>query len=190
MSINFLSCDQAASLVINDLYPSAFATDTTNFTGTGGTVFPEPGFVSSPVYYYWEWWKPVQHNHTHYHYEELRPELKEFSKKLVIGDGMPRINLFFDKKAAAFVVEAAICGIPKEEVHVVIDNGYLKFEFAGAIQDESIEYLTQELSRGAFLRKVKVPETADMEKVETSYKDGVMRITMPIKKDKYKELTF
>lgn len=193
--LNFLTNDQCASLIVHDLYPSTVSSMTTDAIAIGsscGDNYSGSYTIAAPI---WQWWAQVpqwdNHYHYHYYYEELRPVLKDFSKCLSIGDSMPRIDILFDKSTKIFTIRAAICGIPKDQVKVTIDNGYIIFKFDNdGAQDENVEVIQRELSTAKFERKIKIPETADTENIQTSYEDGVMLIKMPTNKAKYKELTF
>jgi len=45
-------------------------------------------------------------------------------------------------------------------------------------QKEGVEYYRKECFEGAFRRTVSLPDDVDSDKVEASYKDGVLRITL------------
>lgn len=182
----YMTSNEATSLVINDLYPKSFTTNYFN------EAIP-----------FWEW-RPYRWSTpippTTYIFTEIREELKEFGKNLISGDTLPRIDLYFEPETGDLVCRAAICGIPKDEVTANIERGYLVFrretpkksevKIVPSSEPKPIEYLVKELASNDFVRSVKIPDTADLSAVTSSYAEGIITVRFPIRKELNQVLSF
>ena len=81
----------------------------------------------------------------------------------------------------AYEVKAELPGIPKEDVHITVENNILtlkgerKFE-----KDETKEnYHRIERTYGAFARSFNLPTRVDQERVEAKFDNGVLTISVP-----------
>ena len=76
--------------------------------------------------------------------------------------------------------------VKKEDVHVTVDKGVLTFE--GERREESEEsgrkFHRRELEYGRFVRRFTIPEDADPSKIEASFEDGMLNVTLAKTKDK------
>lgn len=81
------------------------------------------------------------------------------------------------------VVEASIPGMKADEIDVEFEDGILTIQ--GQTKSEREEkrdnYLLKERSAGAFYRSVRLPETVNGDQAKSTYKDGVLTISMPKK---------
>jgi len=80
-----------------------------------------------------------------------------------------------------YVIKADLPGISKEDVKVSVENGVLTI--AGERKTETEQKDTQvhrvERSYGRFLRSLNVGANVDVNKIQASYKDGVLQLTVP-----------
>ena len=83
----------------------------------------------------------------------------------------------------AVVVEASLPGISPEEVTVEIEDGVLtvKGETKTENEEKKEGYVLKERSQGAFYRSVRLPQAVDEENATSTYKDGVLTISLPRK---------
>jgi HSP20 family protein len=78
------------------------------------------------------------------------------------------------------VLTADLPGLKKNEIQVKLENGTLtlsgerKFEK----EDKSSGYHRIERSYGSFKRCFQLPDTVDANKVDATYQDGVLRVTL------------
>lgn len=84
------------------------------------------------------------------------------------------------------IAEMNLPQFKKEEVTVSSDNGML--EITARHQDKQEKstkrrYLLKE-SSSEYYRRIALPEGADGEKAEANYKDGVLKVTMPMEMPK------
>ena len=94
------------------------------------------------------------------------------------GGVSPPVNLF--ETSDAYVLTAEVPGIRSEELEVTLEHDRLTL--AG---ERRIEYPKEaslhraERRGGSFRRTVQLPSEVDGEKVEASYRNGVLRIRIP-----------
>ncbi len=86
-------------------------------------------------------------------------------------------------------VYAELPKVNKDGVHVTLENGVLTIQ--GQRQEEKeekgVKYHRRELSYGSFERSFTMPDDADESKVEATFKDGILNIS--IAKTKAKSTT-
>lgn len=79
-----------------------------------------------------------------------------------------------------YIVEADLPGINKEAIDIEYENNYLT---VSAKREETIEnkdnnYVRRERSYGQFSRRFYI-DNVDEQKIDASFKDGVLKITLP-----------
>ncbi len=92
------------------------------------------------------------------------------------------ISLDVMKKGDTFAVAASLPGIDAKDIDVSIEDNVLTIRAERkdpAADDKEITYLVNERPVGSFYRALRLPETIDTSKVQSSYKDGVLMITLP-----------
>lgn len=84
------------------------------------------------------------------------------------------------------VAEVTLPNFKKEEVQVTTDNGVLEVSAEHKEEQEkkgTRHYYFRE-SSNRYFRRVTLPEGANADKTNASFKDGVLRVTMPMKTPK------
>ena len=110
--------------------------------------------------------------------------------KEVVNAFVPTVNTREDEKA--YVVEADLPGVKKEDIKVNIDpekrtltiSGERKFKEETKKED----YYKIESSYGKFMRTFSLPENVDAEHIDAKTEDGVLTITLPKVKKEEKEV--
>lgn len=96
-------------------------------------------------------------------------------------DGFPAVDIIENGKT--FKVKAELAGMDPEDVEISVTDGFLTIK--GEKQEEKEEkdgnYLRHETSYGSFQRTIALPETANCDKAEASFKNGVLNIEVPKK---------
>jgi len=94
------------------------------------------------------------------------------------GNFSPRINVFEDDKN--LIVEAEIPGMEKKDVKVTLHNDVLTIsgERKRETKAEKENYLHLESSYGSFNRSINLPVEVDSEKVDASFKNGLLKIQL------------
>lgn len=81
----------------------------------------------------------------------------------------------------AFVIRVDLPGIAPEDVNVEVENDMLTVsgEVGDTIEKEGDRYHYRERTYGSFQRSVRLPNTIETDKVEASFENGVLNITLP-----------
>ncbi len=96
---------------------------------------------------------------------------------------MPPVDIYETENA--FVLEADLPGIHQENVEINFDRNTLTLSGTRAATLPSTEKKGQlrvfsaERSSGSFSRSVRLPEHVDGEKIEATFTDGVLKVTIP-----------
>ncbi len=109
---------------------------------------------------------------------------------LARADWSPSVDITEDEKE--YTITTDLPQIAKDDVKVVVENGSLiiKGERKRETEDKKIHRI--ERSYGSFYRSFSLPEDADGNGVSASFKDGVLRVSLPKneeKKPKHIEVT-
>jgi HSP20 family protein len=98
-------------------------------------------------------------------------------------EARPSVNFY--KKDDNYYLTADVPGLSKDEISVSLDDRDLTI--SGRKQSEKEEqgadYYMKERRHSTFFRSFCLPEDVDEEKVDATYKDGVLMLVMPIKEE-------
>lgn len=96
-----------------------------------------------------------------------------------LGVSAPALDLFEEKDEIVAKVE--LPGMTREDIEVNISDGQLtiKGEKKKAEEVEEKDYYRSERIYGAFSRTVELPKGIEVEKVQASFKNGVLEIRLP-----------
>ncbi|MFO8023143.1 MAG: Hsp20/alpha crystallin family protein [Perlabentimonas sp.] len=99
---------------------------------------------------------------------------------------VPSVNITENKDE--FGIEVAAPGLEKKDFEVDIDNNVLSISCHKEQEDEKEDekIMRREFSYTAFKRSFSLPDGADSEKIKASYKDGILKVSIP-KKEEAKE---
>ncbi len=97
-------------------------------------------------------------------------------------DKLPRIDVI-DRDKEVYV-EAELPGFDKEDLDISIANNTLviKAQSSHEEKEEKGDYLKQEISRSEICRSLLLPADVEDENVKTSFKKGVLKLTIPKQK--------
>jgi len=98
----------------------------------------------------------------------------------------PAVNIIEDDKA--YMLELAVPGMSKNDIKIEIEKDLL---IISSEQKESKEtsdkgYSRREFGYQSFCRNFTIPENADSEKINASYKNGILQIEIPKAKEDVK----
>ena len=111
--------------------------------------------------------------------ELLGEDIKTHKNKLISKGNFPKINI--KRVDDHYILEAAIAGYNKDDVQVIIENRNLIFKYDKEDSPESEDkYLWKEMTTSSFERRIAIPEIIDIDKIESSYADGIITIKAPI----------
>ena len=94
----------------------------------------------------------------------------------------PQVETF--RKDDKLVVRADLPGMTKDNVNIEVDDDLLVIsgERSDETRDERDDYYRTERSYGRFFRAIQLPEGVDSDKIDASFKDGVLEVTVPTPK--------
>jgi len=91
----------------------------------------------------------------------------------------PAVDLV--EKENAFELTAELPGLDEKNVEVKVANGVLtiKGEKQEDKEEKNKDFHMRERRFGSFERALRIPETVDPDKIEASFKRGVLTVTLP-----------
>ncbi len=111
-----------------------------------------------------------------------RENLPDFSSYSAFGT-LPKIDVI-DRDKEIFV-KAELPGFDKEDLDISISNNQLVIKAKSCHEDkeEKGDYLKQEISKSEIYRSVLLPADVEDENVKTSFKKGILKLTIPKQKE-------
>lgn len=99
----------------------------------------------------------------------------------------PQVDIAEDK--AGFELSIAVPGMKKSDFKIDMSDGRITVSGERKLENEKNErnYHSLETQYGSFSRSFYLPDNVKEDKVEASYQDGILKVTIP--KDEKKELT-
>jgi HSP20 family protein len=109
-----------------------------------------------------------------------RPDAQD---ALLGGDWLPAIDVHNTKDN--IVIKADLPGLTKDDINVNVQDDLLTISGEKKRESEIKEedYLRSERYYGAFHRALRLPAHVDGTKVDASFKDGVLKLTLPKKEE-------
>ena len=106
-------------------------------------------------------------------------DLRPFRRFTDEGEWMPSVD--FSETAKEIIVNAEIPGVEAKEIDVNLKGNVLtiKGERKRELEEKEENFHRIERSYGSFYRSLRLPSEVDGEKIKATYKEGVLRITMP-----------
>ena len=107
------------------------------------------------------------------------PASREAGDSVVASDWVPAVDI--REEDNRFIIHADIPGVDPKDIQVHMENGMLSIsgERSSETKDEREGYRRIERSRGTFLRRFTLPDTADAENISASGKNGVLEVIIP-----------
>ena len=106
-------------------------------------------------------------------------DMDPFRRAKAAFSGMPAVDVTETEKS--YKVVAELPGMDEKNIEVKIANGMLtiKGEKQEDKEEEKQDYYIRERSFGSFERTFPVPDGVDLDKVDASFKKGVLTVTLP-----------
>jgi HSP20 family protein len=89
----------------------------------------------------------------------------------------PPVNLSDD--GANYFLRAELPGVSKESLNVTVKGDQLTLEGKRDVRVASASYHRRERDGGTFSRTLTLPEAIDGERIEATYKNGVLEVRLP-----------
>jgi HSP20 family protein len=96
---------------------------------------------------------------------------------------VPTFNFY--EKEGKYYLTAELPGVSKDDISVNIDNNVLTItgKKESEREEEEANYYLKESSFGSFSRSIRLPAEVEEDKVEATFKDGVLKLVMPHKEE-------
>ena len=87
----------------------------------------------------------------------------------------------FSEKDGKYYLTAELPGINKDDITITIENGYvtLSGKKEESKEEKESNYYMKETRYGSFSRSFRLPGKVPEDKVDATYKDGVLTVVMP-----------
>jgi HSP20 family protein len=110
-------------------------------------------------------------------FRDLWPEWQPFTTE--VGVQAPRVDLI--DRETEILVRAEVPGIDKEHLNVDLNGDLLTIRGEHREEQETEEgnIYRAEIARGTFARTLRLPAEVDAEKIEATFKDGLLEIHLP-----------
>ncbi|MBM3934008.1 MAG: Hsp20/alpha crystallin family protein [SAR202 cluster bacterium] len=84
------------------------------------------------------------------------------------------------------VVKASLPGVEPEKVQITLEDGIMTLKAETGQEQERQEggYLMRERRSGSFYRALRLPDTVDTDRAETTYENGVLTVHLPKQESK------
>jgi HSP20 family protein len=114
-------------------------------------------------------------------WEPFREFIEKFFEEDFNFTISPRLATDVYETDKDLVVEMQVPGFKKEDIKISFQDDYLRVE--GKTEEEKEEkeknYWRKEIRRGSFVRVIPLPRKVDPKKAKASFKDGVLKISLP-----------
>jgi len=104
-------------------------------------------------------------------------------------DSMPAVNIREDERQ--YLLDLAVPGIDKKEIKIDMNEDVLTI--SSETKNESAEnrdgYRRKEFNYASFSRSFQIPDNVNKEKIEASYKDGVLIVSLPKHSEEKNKIT-
>jgi HSP20 family protein len=107
------------------------------------------------------------------------PRLRDWSFPVEFEKGMPKVDILDHDKEIE--VQAALPGVNKEDLEVTVTDQSINIRATTKKEEkkEDKRYFRREIMRGEFQRTLALPENVDSNNAKASFKDGMLKVTIP-----------
>jgi HSP20 family protein len=137
---------------------------------------------------------PVQHSRDEEALLDIRSKMNRildefFSRPLALGSFLddfafsagftPRLDIAETEKE--ITISAELPGLEPEDIHLTLDHNNLTIsgEKQAEKEEKGKRFYRMERSYGSFYRSIPLPDEVDENKIDASYKRGVLKIRLP-----------
>lgn len=117
-------------------------------------------------------WRPFQNSKIDELIEEMQPAAR--------GKDVP-VDMY--RENHSLIIKLHVPGISPDKIDILVEDDYLqvKGNREDDIETEDQQYYYREIKSGSFTRTVQLPVAVMKTETRAEYKDGVLRIVLPIK---------
>lgn len=107
---------------------------------------------------------------------------QEWDFKIPNHNSLPAVNI--KELDTHFDIHLAVPGMKKSDLEIEVDNGLLSISSSTNNKDITEEEFTRrEFSFNSFKRTFTIPDSVDPSKVDASYSNGVLQLSLPKRKE-------
>lgn len=92
------------------------------------------------------------------------------------------------EKSDALVLEFALPGLKKEDIHFTVQQGILEVAYQPKKTENSLQYRLKEFEISAFHRRFKLQQNINLEGIVGSMEQGILRIELPLLQKEKREI--
>jgi HSP20 family protein len=132
-------------------------------------------------------WKPFRELTPFRDFERMRREMDRLWDSFFetgprageAGEWIPSLDMAETKNE--LIIKAEVPGIDPKDIDISLSDGLLtiKGEKKQEREEKEEDYHLTERTFGTFARAIQLPTEVQSDKIEATYKDGVLRITLP-----------
>jgi HSP20 family protein len=124
-------------------------------------------------------WRPFEFDRIRREMDRLWDSFLEGGSMRKAGEWLPSIDVSETK--SDLVIKAELPGMDPKEIDISMNNGLLtiKGEKKHEREEKDENYHLVERSYGSFTRSVRLPKEVQGDKITASFKNGVLRVTLP-----------
>jgi len=134
-------------------------------------------------------WKPFRELAPFREFERMRGDMDRFWDSFLEGGLRKRTeeggewlpSLDVGETKSELVVKAEVPGMDAKDIDLSLSDGMLtiKGEKKQEREEKEADYHLVERSYGAFTRSIQLPTDVQSDKISASYKNGILKITLP-----------
>ncbi len=114
-------------------------------------------------------------------YRSILPDFDDVFAGFDLMNFTPAVDVYEDKDSV--IVETPLAGIDPKQVEIEIEDNVLKIsgttQSKTEVDDKDKHYYRKEIRHGSFYRAVALPKSVEGSKAEASFKNGILKITVP-----------
>ena len=124
-------------------------------------------------------WRPFEFDRVRREMDRLWDSFLEGGSMRRAGEWLPSIDVSETK--SDLVIKAELPGMDPKDIDISMNNGFLtiKGEKKHEREEKDENYHLVERSYGSFTRSVRLPREVQSDKITASFKNGVLRVTLP-----------
>lgn len=114
-------------------------------------------------------------------------ELLDFKRAGFSETGLTSPSVNVKEDADRFQIMVAAPGIKKENFNINLEKNILTISSENKTENEEVDengtFTRREFNYTSFSRSFTLPETVESEKIEATYEDGILNVTVPKKEE-------
>ncbi len=114
-------------------------------------------------------------------------ELLDFKRAGFSETGLTSPSVNVKEDADRFQIMVAAPGIKKENFNINLEKNILTISSENKTENEEVDengtFTRREFNYNSFSRSFTLPETVESEKIEATYEDGILNVTVPKKEE-------